>query len=115
MQDYGECEKRFMWAAMISVSICWPVKRNFAGKYFYPRRFGGISYGRSGKRCVEHSGIPMDQCYGLTVHDVENTWRSYTTIWEDAVAHGAEVELSNTLPETKEREETAQEAQIKRR
>ena len=63
---------------------------------------------------VEHSGIPMDQCYGLTVHDVENTWRSYTTIWEDAVAHAAEVELSNTLPETKEREETAQEAQIKK-
>ena len=53
-------------------------------------------------------------CYGLTVHDVENTWRSYTTIWEDAVAHAAEVELSNTLPEKKEREETAQEAQIKK-
>ena len=51
---------------------------------------------------------------GLTVHDVENTWRSYTTIWEDAVAHAAEVELSNTLPEKKEREETAQEAQIKK-
>lgn len=63
---------------------------------------------------VEHSGIPMDQCYGLTVHDVENTWRSYTTIWEDAVAHAAEVELSNTLPGKKEREETAQEAQIKK-
>lgn len=63
---------------------------------------------------VEHSGIPMDQCYGLTVHDVENTWRSYTTIWEDAVAHAAEVELSNTLPEKKEREETAQKAQIKK-
>ena len=30
---------------------------------------------------VEHSGIPMDQCYGLTVHDVENTWRSYTMMW----------------------------------
>lgn len=63
---------------------------------------------------VEHSEIPMDQCYGLTVHDVENTWRSYTTIWEDAVAHAAEVELSNTLPEKKEQEETVQEAQIKK-
>lgn len=63
---------------------------------------------------VEHSGIPMDQCYGLTVHDVENTWRSYTTIWEDAVAHAAEVELSNTLPEKKEREKMVQEAQIKK-
>lgn len=44
---------------------------------------------------VEYSGISMDQCYGLTVHDVKNTWRSYTTIWEDAVAHAAEVILEN--------------------
>lgn len=63
---------------------------------------------------VEHSGIPVDQCYGLTVHDVENTWRSYTTIWEDAVAHAAELELSNSLPEKKETKESAQEAQIQK-
>jgi hypothetical protein len=42
---------------------------------------------------IEHSGIAVDQCFGLTIHDVKNTWRSYTTIWEDAVAHAAEVEL----------------------
>lgn len=42
---------------------------------------------------IEHSGITVDQCFGLTIHDVKNTWRSYTTIWEDAVAHAAEVEL----------------------
>ena len=43
---------------------------------------------------IEHSGITVDQCFGLTIHDVKNTWRSYTTIWEDAVAHAAEVELN---------------------
>lgn len=63
---------------------------------------------------VEHSGIPVDQCYGLTVHDVENTWRSYTTIWEDAVAHAAELELSNNLPDEKETKESAQEAHIQK-
>lgn len=50
---------------------------------------------------VEHSGCSMDQCYGLTVHDVESTWRSYTTIWEDAVAHAAEIELENVTSENR--------------
>ena len=33
---------------------------------------------------VEGSGIGLDGCYGLTVHDVKNAWRSYKTVWEDA-------------------------------
>lgn len=41
---------------------------------------------------VEGSGYSMDQCYGLTVHDVESTWQCYTTIWEDAVTQAAEVQ-----------------------
>ena len=45
---------------------------------------------------IERSGFNMDQCFGLTIHDVKNTWRSYTTIWEDAVAHAAAVDLENT-------------------
>lgn len=40
------------------------------------------------------SGCGLDQCYGLTIHEKDDTWRAYTTIWEDAVAHAAEVELS---------------------
>ena len=51
---------------------------------------------------IEHSGINMDQCFGLTIHDVKNTWRSYTTIWEDAVAHAAEVDLEHTDSTLKE-------------
>lgn len=42
---------------------------------------------------VEGSGYSMDQCYGLTVHDVESTWQCYTTIWEDAVAQAAELNV----------------------
>ena len=34
---------------------------------------------------VEGSGVGLDGYYGLTVHDVKSTWRSYTTVWEDAV------------------------------
>ena len=34
---------------------------------------------------VEGTGNRLDTYYGLTVHDVKNSWRSYTTIWEDAV------------------------------
>lgn len=48
---------------------------------------------------IEDSGRGMDEFYGLSVHDVESSWRSYTTIWEDAVAHAAEVELADVTSE----------------
>jgi len=64
---------------------------------------------------IEHSGINMDQCYGLTIHDVKNTWRSYTTIWEDAVAHAAEVDLESAAKVVLEKEQAViSEEQIKR-
>ncbi|MGL6219205.1 MAG: hypothetical protein ACRC36_14300 [Lacrimispora sphenoides] len=64
---------------------------------------------------IEHSGINMDQCYGLTIHDVKNTWRSYTTIWEDAVAHAAEVDLESATKVVLEKEQAViSEEQIKR-
>ncbi len=55
----------------------------------------------------------MDQCFGLTIHDVKNTWRSYTTIWEDAVAHAAAVDLENTDSAVKENSAISEE-QIKK-
>ena len=42
---------------------------------------------------VAGSGITMDECFGLTIHERGDSWRCYTTIWEDAVTHAAEVEL----------------------
>ena len=48
---------------------------------------------------VENSGHSLEEFYGLSVHDVESAWRSYRTIWEDAVAHAAEVELADVTSE----------------
>lgn len=36
-------------------------------------------------RNIEGSGNSLDTYCGLTVHDVKNSWRSYTTIWEDTI------------------------------
>ncbi|MCI8453875.1 MAG: hypothetical protein HFE84_04590 [Lachnospiraceae bacterium] len=36
-------------------------------------------------RNIEGSGNALDTYCGLTVHDVKNSWRSYTTIWEDTI------------------------------
>ena len=44
-------------------------------------------------RNIEGSGRTLEECCGLSVHDTESAWRAYTTIWEDAVAHAAEVDL----------------------
>ena len=60
---------------------------------------------------VGDSGIPMEECYGLSIHEPSDEWRSYRTIWEDAVAHAAQVELEETAPpKEKKDEELAQEA-----
>ncbi len=48
---------------------------------------------------VEGSGNSLDTYYGLTIHDVRSTWRCYTTIWEDSVAHMAQ----DTLPGPEEK------------
>ncbi len=48
---------------------------------------------------IAGSGHTIDQCYGLTVHNIADSWQSYTTIWEDAVAHAAEVALSEATSE----------------
>ena len=48
---------------------------------------------------VEDSGRGIEEFYGLSVHDEESAWRSYMTIWEDSVAHVAEVELADVTAE----------------
>ncbi len=54
---------------------------------------------------IEGSGYSVGECYGLTVHDVEGVWQSYTTIWEDAVAHAAEIELADVTAENVRKKE----------
>lgn len=62
---------------------------------------------------VELSGFSMSQMYGLSIHDMKNPWVSYTTIWEDAVAQTAQVDLehvtSKNYPNQKTQEEKVQE------
>lgn len=58
---------------------------------------------------VENSGYGMEQCYGLTIHETESTWRTYTTIWEDAVAQAAEVELANVTAQEAKRQPEGEE------
>lgn len=47
---------------------------------------------------VEGSGCEMDRCYGLAIHEPEDNWRTYRTIWEDEVAQAAEIELARAVP-----------------
>lgn len=54
---------------------------------------------------VAGSEKSIDQCYGMTIHNMEDSWQNYTTIWEDAVAHAAEVELEEAVSELAEEQE----------
>ena len=47
---------------------------------------------------IDGNGSEMDLCYGLTIHEPEESWRTYRTIWEDEVAYAAEIELSRARP-----------------
>ncbi len=63
---------------------------------------------------IEGSGCNMEECCGLTLHETDSTWRAYTTIWEDAVAHAAEVELADVTAE-KVREQEAEKEEATRK
>ena len=61
---------------------------------------------------VADSGIGMEACYGLSIHEPADSWRSYRTIWEDAVTHAAQVELAEASGEKRmKREEIHREAE----
>ena len=63
---------------------------------------------------IEGSGCNMEECCGLTLHETDSAWRAYTTIWEDAVAHAAEVELADVTAE-KVREQEAEKEEATRK
>ena len=63
---------------------------------------------------IEGSGCYMEECCGLTLHETDSAWRAYTTIWEDAVAHAAEVELADVTAE-KVREQEAEKEEATRK
>ena len=43
---------------------------------------------------ISGSGCSMESCYGLSVHEKNEDWRVYKTIWEDAVTQAAELDLA---------------------
>lgn len=64
---------------------------------------------------VEGSQKTLEEFHGLTIHDVESGWRTYTTVWEDAVAHAAAVDLAGVTAENVQRgrgEETEQSGEM---
>lgn len=64
---------------------------------------------------VDGSGLRMEDCYGLTIHEVENAWQSYTTIWEDAVAQTAEIQLADVTAENLRKQKEEQERRKRNR
>ena len=77
---------------------------------------GGNGEFRAVVKCenIEGSGCNMEECCGLTLHETDSAWRAYTTIWEDAVAHAAEVELADVTAE-KVREQEAEKEEATRK
>ena len=63
---------------------------------------------------IEGRGCNMEECCGLTLHETDSAWRAYTTIWEDAVAHAAEVDLADVTAE-KVREQEAEKEEATRK
>ncbi|MCD8221798.1 MAG: hypothetical protein LUD07_06340 [Clostridiales bacterium] len=57
---------------------------------------------------IDGTGRRMEMCHGLTIHDIENSWKSYTTIWEDAVTHAAEIDLAEVTSANARRKEAVQ-------
>ena len=48
---------------------------------------------------VMGTGNSLDSCIGLVIHEKGEEWRVYKTVWEDAVAQAAELELAeDTAP-----------------
>lgn len=43
---------------------------------------------------VMGTGNSLDSCIGLVIHEKGEEWRVYKTVWEDAVAQAAELELA---------------------
>lgn len=96
-------KKVYVGSNDIGVYLLSPGAEIMLGKIFIR---GGVGEFRATVQSdnVEGSGYGMDQCYGLTVHDVESTWQCYTTIWEDAVAQAAELEAGDVTEKAAELE-----------
>ena len=100
----GQCKlnvnvkKVYMGSSDLGVYLLSPGKEIYLGSIFIRSGAGEFRTVVSVDNAAD-SGCTMDRCYGLTLHEKDDTWRSYTTIWEDAVAHAAELELAEVTSE----------------
>ncbi len=51
---------------------------------------------------VMGTGNSMDSCIGLIIHEKGEEWRVYKTVWEDAVAQAAELDLAEAAEKKQE-------------
>ncbi len=100
----GQCriqvnvKKIYVGSSEIGVYLLTPGAEIFLGRIFV-RNGVGEYRSQVNAEDIEGSGCGIDRCYGLTIHDVESAWQCYTTIWEDAVAQAAQVELEEVTAE----------------
>ena len=86
VQDQCQCE-----ADLYGRQCHWRVsfrtggRETFLGNVFVRGGNGEFRVNVDAKN-VEGSGTGLDTYFGLSVHDVKNSWRCYKTIWEDALA-----------------------------
>lgn len=105
----GQCKisvsvkKVYVGSNEIGVYLLADQREIFMGNIFI-RNGGGEFRALFNADNIEGDGLSMDQCHGLTIHDVESAWQAYTTIWEDAVAHAAEIELADITAENRIRQ-----------
>lgn len=96
----GQCKlsvnvkKVYVGSSDLGVYLLAPGKEILLGNIFIRGGSGEFRAVVSVENAAD-SGYSMDRCYGLTIHEADDSWRAYTTIWEDAVAHAAEVELAD--------------------
>lgn len=95
---YVSVKKVYVGRNDIGVYLLTPGKELMLGRIFIRGGSGEFRITMAADN-LDGAGAGIEQCYGLSVHDVESTWQCYTTIWEDAVAQAAEVELAEVTAE----------------
>ena len=103
----GQCrisvnvKKIYMGGNDIGVYLLTPGKELWLGNIFVRSGAGEfrttVAVGN-----IADSGCSLEQCYGLCIHEKGETWRTYVTVWEDAVAQTAQIELAQSALEHRE-------------
>ena len=100
----GQCrlnvnvKKVYSGGGDLGVYLLAPDKEIFLGNIFIHNGAGEFRAVVSLEN-IGGSGCAMEVCYGLSIHEKEEDWRVYKTIWEDAVTQAAEVDLAEVTSE----------------